>query len=79
QPWDDESYVMPWGDNLIAVWLRSRYPMNAMTKLAHLEGDKFARIRDDGSHAETVTFLRDEEGNVNGLNWHSTISPLSRR
>ncbi len=79
QPWSDESYVMPWGDNLMAVWLTARYPMNSLTKLKHLEGDTFARLRDDGSKAETVTFLRGEDGNVNGLKWHSTISPLARR
>lgn len=74
QPWSDENYIMPWGKDLISVSLRAENPKKDMTKLRHVENDTFARVRRDGSTAETVTFMRDEAGAVIGYNWHGTVT-----
>lgn len=74
QPWGDEDYIMPWGDKLISVSLSADDPMGNMTKLKHIEGDTFARMRRDGSTAEEIVFLRDKSGNVIANKWHSNIS-----
>lgn len=75
QPWDDENYIMPWGEYLITVSLRSDNPMKSMDKLKHVEGDRFVRLRGDGTEAENVDFLRNAQGAVTGLKWHSTVMP----
>ncbi len=74
QPWDDENYIMPWGKDLISVSLRAENPKEDMTKLRHVEEDTFARVRRDGSTAETITFMRDDAGVVVGYNWHGTVT-----
>jgi CubicO group peptidase (beta-lactamase class C family) len=75
QPWGDEGYFMPWGGKLVNFSLRSNNPIEAMTKFEHIEGDVFARLRDDGTTAETVTFFRDEDGKVTKYKIHGTMTP----
>lgn len=74
QPWSDESYIMPWGDNLIRFSLSTNDPMTNMTKFKHIEGDKFARLRSDDTEAEITTFNRNSEGKVISLESHGNIT-----
>lgn len=74
QPWSDESYIMPWGDKLIRFSLKSNDPLENMTKFKHVEGDKFARLRDDDTEAEITTFNRDSEGKVISLETHGNFT-----
>ena len=62
QPWGDEIYVTPWGNHLASFNLDTDNPAEAITKLQHVSGDNFARVRKDGTLAELTKFIRDENG-----------------
>jgi CubicO group peptidase (beta-lactamase class C family) len=67
QPWSDEIYVTPWGDNLVSFNLDTDDPAAAITILQHVSGDNFARIGNDGTLAELTKFIRHENGEVTGF------------
>jgi len=77
QPWGDEIYVTPWGEDVIGVRLSSDNPMEDKFTLQHVDGDEFVVIR-NGEAFEPVVFLRDDDGQVNGYLWHSTITRKRR-
>ncbi len=63
-PWGGESHVIRWKGSLAIVSFPTSDPMGGMTKLKHVEGHTFRRIRKDESLGEEVTFEVDEEGRV---------------
>ncbi|HET8855367.1 MAG TPA: serine hydrolase, partial [Salinimicrobium sp.] len=64
QPWSSELYVTPWKGKLAVLYLPTDNPANAFSLFKHVEGDTFIRIRDNGETGETLTFERDENGNI---------------
>lgn len=67
QPWGAESVVLPWAGGLVHLRLPNRDPAGGMMFLKPKGGDVFRRVREDGSEAEEITFLRDEAGRVSGF------------
>ncbi len=49
-------------------------PLQALTKLKHVEGNTFRRIRDDKSLAEEITFELGPDGEVLRMKQHSNYS-----
>lgn len=64
QPWSSELYVTPWKGKLAVLYLPTDNPANAFSLFKHVDGDTFIRIRDNGEPGETLTFERDENGNI---------------
>lgn len=70
-----ELAVVPWRGGLAALSLPSENAMDALTRLKHVEGPTFRRIREDGDDlGEEVTFEADARGAVTGLVWHGNPS-----
>ncbi len=67
QPWGPESVILPWAGGLVRLRLPNRDPAGGMMFLKPKGGDVFRRVREDGSEAEEITFLRDAAGRVNGF------------
>ncbi len=63
-PWWGEAYISTWNGNLVELTLPAENPGESMTFFQHVEGDVFRRIRDDKEIGETLTFERDEQGNI---------------
>ena len=68
-----ESAIVRWDDGLASVGLPTGSPKNAMTKLRHVEGDTFRRVRDDGELGEAFIF-QVEDGRVVSYSVHGNYS-----
>ena len=66
QPWGSEAVIVPWAGGLVLLGLPADKPGEDMAFLKPKGGDVFRRVRDDGSEAEEITFLRDASGKVTG-------------
>ncbi len=75
QPWNGESAIIAWGKGLVAVGLNDSDPMATLTRLKHVKGDTFVRLRKDKSRAEPVIFHRNAKGRITHVQWHSWLSP----
>ena len=64
QPWGGEAAAVRWKGGLAMLYLPTGDPAESLTRLRHVEGDTFRRIRDDDDLGETITFLRDDRGRV---------------
>ena len=62
-PWGGEVFVGPWQNELVSVGFPTDKPQE-FTRLKHIEGDLFKRIRDDDELGEAFRFERDESGRV---------------
>jgi CubicO group peptidase (beta-lactamase class C family) len=62
--WDGEFIIAPWKGKLALYSLRYRYPDKPGTLMEHIEGDKFKRIRDDGSYGADIRFERNDKEEV---------------
>ena len=75
QPWDGEDRVFRWKDGLAMVTLPTMYPVENMTILKHVEGDRFHTVRSDGEPGYEVVFNRDKVGKVTHLVYHGIVLP----
>ena len=73
-----ESAVIAWEDSLALLPLPSEDPRGALSKLRHVEGDVFRRVRDDGDLGEEVIFERDDDGQVVRFRVHGNASEKVR-
>ena len=64
QPWNSESVVLPWAGGLVSLTLPTEDPVGGLQFFKPKGADVFRRVRDDGSEAEEVTFIRDSSGKV---------------
>jgi CubicO group peptidase (beta-lactamase class C family) len=64
QPWWGEAYVSTSNGKLVVMGLPTNDPGEALSFYKHIEGDTFKRIRDDDELGETLTFNRNENGQV---------------
>ncbi len=79
QPWGGEAAVVPWGDQLAVVALPNDKVMEGLTKLEHVDGHRFRRIReDDDGEGEIWTFEVNDSGIVTGFTRHSNTRPKVR-
>jgi CubicO group peptidase (beta-lactamase class C family) len=74
-PWGGESAVVPWKDGLAILWLPTMNPLDDLTRLEHVAGNTFRRIRDDGEPGETYVFIEAGNGRVTGLRYHNNTYP----
>jgi hypothetical protein len=74
-PWGGESAVVPWKGGLAILWLPTMNPLDDLTRLEHVAGNTFRRIRDDGEPGETYVFVEAGDGRVTGLRYHSNTYP----
>ena len=74
QPWDSEFMLIPWAGGLANLEPDADNPAEAMGRLKPLGGDRFLVITDTGEERETVTFRRDADGRITGLERHGNLS-----
>ncbi len=67
QPWESEAVMLPWAGGLASFSLPDDDPVAGMQFYKPKGGDVFRRVRDDGSEAEELTFIRDSSGKVTGF------------
>jgi CubicO group peptidase (beta-lactamase class C family) len=66
-PWGGETAVVRWKEGLALLPLPTDDPVRALTRLKHIEGHTFRRIRDDDELGESITFETDGTGRVTAL------------
>jgi CubicO group peptidase (beta-lactamase class C family) len=77
-PWWGELEVLTWEGGLAMVDLPSDAPLEGLSKLRHVEGHTFRRIRDDGELGEEIVFEVDSDGTVTHMRQHSNTWPRIR-
>jgi len=78
-PWWGETYISTFNGKLVSLALPSEEPAEAMSFYKHIEGDIFQRIRKDKTLGETLTFIRDKDGEIIKLERHGNFSPRINR
>jgi CubicO group peptidase (beta-lactamase class C family) len=74
-----QNAILQWEDGLASLWLKSRDPGEALTKLKKTGDHTFRRIRkDDESLGETIEFDVAADGSVTRFKWHSNWSEKVR-
>lgn len=76
QPWESETVIVPWGEQLALLHLPSRDPQGDMQVLKSVGQDQFRALRDDGSLGEAYQFRRNAAGQVESV---ESWSQLMRR
>lgn len=79
RPLGGESYAFIWKGKLAMVSLPTENPLGSLTKLKHIEGDTFRRIRDDGELGEEFFFEVGPDGEVTTVWRNSNPSYRVRR
>jgi CubicO group peptidase (beta-lactamase class C family) len=77
QPWGDEVFFTSWGGQLVKVDLATANPLASMTKYKLLNKDTFITLRDDGSEAHLIKFIRTKDGGVESFFEHSNIYEIA--
>ncbi len=70
--------MIPWEAGLAVIGLPTDNPLEALSKLKHIAGNTFRRIRDDKSLAEEITFELGPDGEVLRMKQHSNYSERIR-
>jgi CubicO group peptidase (beta-lactamase class C family) len=61
---ESDTYVAPYGDELMAISLFNPDPSGSLVRLKPLGGERFVRLRKDGSEAEERRFERRPDGTM---------------
>jgi hypothetical protein len=70
-----ETIVVPWEGGLAALDVPTNDPAGDLVKLAHVDGNVFRRVRDDGDdRGEEVVFEADDAGEVTRVRWHQNYA-----
>ncbi|MDX1577795.1 MAG: serine hydrolase [Gemmatimonadota bacterium] len=77
-PWGGETAVVRWKGSLATLSLPSDDPAEGLTRLKHIEGHTFRRIRDDDELGERITFETDADGEVVAMVRFENRSPKVR-
>lgn len=77
-PWGGESQVIPWKGGLAVVSFPTEDPLGSLTRLKHIEGHTFRRMRKDETLAEERIFEVDANGDVVRMWSHGNSSPKIR-
>ena len=62
RPLGTESMVTTWNGQLVVVGLPTSNPLTSMTRLKHIEGYSFRRVRPDGDLGEEYLFEAGPDG-----------------
>ncbi len=73
-----ESAIVRWEDGLAAVGLPTEDPLGNLTKLEHVDGHTFRRLRDNGQPGEDWVFVVNGNGDVTRLQQHGNYSEKVR-
>ncbi len=75
-PWDGEEMVFRWKDGLAVISVPTMSPMDSLTLLKHVDGDRFQTVRDDDSEpGHEIRFVRGDSGDVTHMRVHSMGLP----
>jgi CubicO group peptidase (beta-lactamase class C family) len=66
-PWGGETAVVRWKGGLALLSLPTDNPVRALTRLEHVDGHTFRRVRDDDQPGETIAFDVDPTGRSTAL------------
>lgn len=66
-----ETAVFLWKGSLATIYLPTDRPADSITKLKHISGHVFKRIRKDGTLGEAIIFELDDDGQVKRFKRHS--------
>lgn len=67
-----QSAIVPWKEGLASISLDGVDPAASLSRLEHVEGHTFRRIRDDDTPGETVEFEMGEDGKAVRVRQHSS-------
>jgi CubicO group peptidase (beta-lactamase class C family) len=79
QPWGGEAAIVRWEGSIAMLGLPNAAPRRGLTRLKHVEGDTFRRIRSDDELGEEIIFERDASGAVTGYRQHGNLSRRIRQ
>ncbi len=71
--YDNVTYVIPASEGIVLIRLSDANAGKNATTYIHVEGDTFRRKRDEGDMGETLTFIRDDEGNIDRYSSHGFV------
>ncbi len=74
-PWGGEIAVIAWNGELGMLSLPTDHPVSGITRLEHVEGNTFRRVREDALKGETIVFETDASGRVTHMRHHSNLWP----
>jgi hypothetical protein len=77
-PWGGETQVIPWKGSLAMVSFPTDDPLGGLTRLKHVEGGTFQRVRSDDSLGDEIVFETDSDGTVLRMWVHSNSSEKLR-
>lgn len=66
QPWVAESVMLPWAGGLVLLSLPNKDPVANLEFFKPKGDDIFRAVREDGSEAEELKFIRDASSKVTG-------------
>ena len=78
QPWGGETAVLVWKGELAMVSFPTEKPLDNITRLKHISGNTFKRIRDNDELGEEIVFELGVDGEVARLRRHSNVFPKVR-
>lgn len=67
QPWGGETAVVRWKGGLALLSLPTDDPVRALTRLEHVDGHAFRRVRSDDQPGEPIRFEVDADGRATAL------------
>jgi hypothetical protein len=69
-----EAAIVPWEDGLAMVFFPTGDPIQALSKLRHVSGDTFRRVREDGGLPEEIVFENNARGEVTRFKQNSNYA-----
>lgn len=74
-PWGGEVLFAAWGDELLAVGIPNRKPMEEPDRFRKVGEHTFQRVRSDGAAGERILFELGRDGRATRVVWHSNPYP----
>lgn len=74
-PWGGEQMIFRWKDGLATHYVPTKNPLEGMTKLKQIEGDRFHTVRSDDQPGHEVVFQRNSSGEIVSVSYHSISLP----
>lgn len=77
-PWGGETLFAAWGDELLALDIPNRDPMEEPDHFRKVGDNTFQRVRKDGALGEKIVFEMGPDGKAKSVMWHSNPYPRIR-
>lgn len=72
KPWGTDMAIIAWEGNLALMMLPNDKPMDALTKLRHVEDGTFRQLRKDGEPGDYMEFFKNQDGQVTHILWNES-------